>query len=61
MDAHPLVKKLMCVVVVVAAMLPLGWMIYPYVGDVVSGLQFNAIEAVLSASLGFGLYTTMFN
>ena len=61
MDAHPLAKKLMCVVVVVAAMLPLGWMIYPYVADVVSGLQFNAIEAVLGASLGLGLHATMFN
>jgi hypothetical protein len=27
----------------------------------VSGLQFNAIEAVLAATLGMGLYTSIFS
>jgi len=58
---HSLFKKLMCVGVVVSALLPLGWMIYPHVADIVSGGLFNTIEAMLGASLGLGLYATIFN
>jgi hypothetical protein len=55
-----LLKKLLCVAVVVTAMLPLGWMVYPEIEHVVSGLQFNTIEAVLGATLGLGLYGALF-
>ena len=61
MLGRPLLKKLVCVGVVVSAMLPLGWMIYPHVADVVGGMLFNTIEAMLGASLGLGLYATIFN
>jgi hypothetical protein len=56
-----LIKKLICVAVVVAAILPVGWFVYPHVADALSGLQFNTIEAVLAATLGLGLYTTIFS
>lgn len=56
---NPLVKKLLCVAIVVAAMLPLGWVVYPYIDTVLSGVQFNTIEAVLGATLGLGLYSTL--
>ena len=55
-----LLKKLLCVAVVVAAMLPLGWMVYPEIEHAVSGLQFNTIEAMLGATLGLGLYGALF-
>jgi hypothetical protein len=58
---HPLIKKLMCVAVVVAAILPVGWFVYPHVANAVSGMQFNTIEAVLAATLGLGLYTSIFS
>lgn len=61
MAYHPLIKKLVCVAVVVAAILPVGWLVYPHVANAVSGLQFNTIEAVLAATLGMGLYTSIFN
>jgi hypothetical protein len=41
-------------------MLPVGQMVYPYVNDVLGGLEFNAIEAVVSATLGFGIYAAIF-
>jgi hypothetical protein len=55
-----LIKKLLCVAVVVTALLPLGWMIYPEVETVLSDLQFNTLEAMLGATLGLGLYSSLF-
>ena len=60
MADNALLKKLLCVAVVVAAMLPLGWMVYPEIEHAVSGLQFNTIEAMLGATLGLGLYGALF-
>lgn len=50
-----LLLKLLCVGLVAAVMLPAGHVFYPYVSDVLSGVQFKAVEAVLSATVGFGL------
>jgi hypothetical protein len=37
-------------------MIPAGQMIFPYVSDALNGLEFTAIEAVVSATLGFGIH-----
>jgi len=50
-----LVTKLLCVGLVAAVMLPAGHVLFPYVSHVMSGTQFQAIEAVVSATVGFGL------
>jgi hypothetical protein len=50
-----LIVKLLCVGLVAAVMLPFGHVLFPYVSHVVSGIQFKAIEAVVSATVGFGL------
>lgn len=50
-----MVVKILCVAVVAAVMLPAGQVLFPYVNHVLSDMQFQAIEAVLSATLGFGL------
>jgi hypothetical protein len=47
--------KLLCVAVVAAVMMPAGHVLFPYVSDVLSGTQFQAIEAVVGATVGFGL------
>jgi hypothetical protein len=57
---HPIVIKLLCVAFVVVIMIPLGRMIFPYVDDAIGGLEFSALQAVLSATLGLGLYAAMF-
>ena len=49
------VSRLICVGLVAAVMLPVGHMLFPYVSHVLSGMQFQAIEAVVSATVGFGL------
>ena len=52
---HKVVSRLICVGLVAAVMLPAGHMLFPYVSHVLSGMQFQAIEAVVSATVGFGL------
>jgi hypothetical protein len=49
--------KLLCVALVAAIMLPIGHVLFPYVSDQLSGIQFKAIEAVVSATVGFGIYS----
>ncbi len=48
--------KLLCIGLVAAVMLPLGRLLFPYVSAELSRMQFHAIEAVVSATVGFGLY-----
>ena len=54
-----LIMKLMCVAMVAAIMLPAGSMLFPYVSDELSGIQFQTLEAVVSATLGFGLFALL--
>ena len=49
--------KLLYVAFVATLMLPIGHILFPYVSDELSGIQFQAIEAVVSATLGFGIYS----
>jgi len=49
-----LITRILCVIMVVAVMPPVGGMLFPYVSHILSGIQFQAIEAVVSATLGFG-------
>ena len=51
------VTRLLCVALVAAIMLPVGRMLFPYVRQELTGIQFQAIEAVLSATVGFGIYS----
>ena len=60
MKIHPLVDRLACVALVACLMIPAGDLIFPYVSGVLDGLEFNAIEAVVSASLGFEMYAAFF-
>ena len=48
--------KLLCIALVAGVMLPLGGLLFPYVSAELSRMQFQAIEAVVSATIGFGLY-----
>lgn len=50
-----LIVTLLCVAGVAAIMLPLGSMAFPFFSDVLSGPQFLAAEAIVGATLGFGI------
>jgi hypothetical protein len=50
-----LISRLLCVAAIAAVMLPAGHVLFPYVSHIMSGTQFQAIEAVVGASAGFGL------
>jgi hypothetical protein len=60
MSKHPLVTKILCVALVVSVMFPVGRMLFPLIGHEIGQTPFGAIEAVLSTTLGFGLYAVMF-
>ena len=60
MTRGPLITKLMCVALVATVMMPLGRDLYPYIADAIGSLQFDAFEAVLSATVGFAIYAAMF-
>ena len=50
-----LIVKLLCVSLVAAIMLPFGNRAFSLFSDVLSGPQFLAIEAIVGATLGFGI------
>ena len=60
MKIHPLVDRLLCVALVASLMIPVGRMVFPYLDDMLGGMEFKAIEAVVSATLGFGIYAAIF-
>ena len=47
--------RILCVALVAGVMLPVGTVLFPYVSHALDGTQFQALEAVLSAAVGFGL------
>jgi hypothetical protein len=53
MVKHPLILKALCAAVVGCLILPLGGLVFPYLDIPV--LPFNVIEAVVSATVGFGI------
>ena len=50
------ITRILCVALVAAIMVPLGNMLFPYVSSELSGMQFQTIEAVVSATVGFGIF-----
>jgi hypothetical protein len=53
MANHPVILKALCAVLVGCLILPLGGIVFPYLDIPV--LPFNVIEAVVSATVGFGI------
>lgn len=53
MASYPIFLKLLCAASVGCLILPLGSMLFPYLDIPV--LPFNAIEAMVSATVGFGI------
>lgn len=60
MDRDRFVIKLLCVALVASIMMPVGRALFPYVAGMIGGLPFEAVEAVVSAAIGFGLYAAVF-
>ncbi len=53
---RPFIAKLLCIGLVAAIMLPVGRMLFPYFSAELSRMQFQALEAIVSATVGFGIY-----
>ena len=60
LNKYPVITKLVCVALVVSVVFPVGQMMFPMIGHEIGETPFGAIEAVLSTSLGFGLYAALF-
>jgi len=60
MKIHPIVDQLVCVALAASLMMVVGTTVFPYVKDVLGGLEFHAIEAVVSTGVGLGIYTALF-
>ena len=52
-----ILSRLLYVALVAVIMLPVGSVLFPYVSHELTDMQFQAIEAVVSATLGFGIYS----
>ena len=55
-----LAARVACVALVVSVVFPVGRMLFPYVATDLGSLQFSALEAVLSTTVGFGIYAAFF-
>jgi len=60
MMPHPLLTRVLCVALIAALMMPIGRALFPYLGAEISALPFDAIEAVVTATLGYGVYAALF-
>jgi hypothetical protein len=60
MKRAPLITKILCVALVASVVMPVGRDIYPHVESITGSFNFDAAEAVFSATLGFALYAAMF-
>jgi hypothetical protein len=59
MFGKPFIVRLLCVAAVAAIMVPVGGMLFPYVEGDLSGMQFHTLEAVVSTTLGFGIFSIL--
>ena len=60
LDKYPVITKLVCVALVVSFVFPVGQILFPVIGQDIGETPYGAVEAVLSTSLGFGLYAVLF-
>jgi len=60
LNKYPVITKLVCVALVVSVVFPAGQVLFPVIGHSIGETPFGAVEAVLSTSLGFGLYAALF-
>jgi hypothetical protein len=57
---NSMLVKLACVGLVATVMFPVGRMLFPYVAPEIGALNFGAIEAMVSTTLGFSIYAVLF-
>ena len=60
LNKYPVITKLTCVALVVSFVFPAGQMLFPVIGHEIGEAPYGLIEAVLSTSLGFGIYAALF-
>jgi hypothetical protein len=56
MNYQPMIKQILCVALVASIMMPVGRMVFPHISAELSGMEFKALEAVATATIGFGIY-----
>jgi hypothetical protein len=59
-ESARLATRLACVGIVVCVVFPLGQILFPTIAQVVGSFPFRAIEAVVTTTVGFGLFEALF-
>jgi hypothetical protein len=60
MNHRTVTARVACVAIVACLIVPLAQMLFPTAASEIGALSFNAIEAVVTTTLGFALYTVLF-
>lgn len=60
MRRNLLFGRLACIALALCVIVPLGRLVFPAVADAIGPTPFNMIEAVVTTTIGFGLYAALF-
>lgn len=55
-----LMVRVACVALALCVVVPLGRLVFPTIADAIGPTPFNTLEAVVTTTLGFGLYAALF-
>lgn len=59
MQFDPILGRVLCAVAIAAILMPLGPLVFALLPGWVGHLPFEALEAVVSATLGFGIFSAL--
>ena len=57
---YPTTRRVVCIGIMAALMIPAGQVVLPFVADELGGMPFAVIETGLSTMLGLGVYELLF-
>ena len=58
---YPTTRRVMCIGIIAALMIPAGQVVLPFVAEELGGIPFAAIEAGLCTMLGVGICELLFS
>ena len=59
-ESGRLAARLACIGVVLCVVFPLGQLVYPAMADLIGAFPFSVVEAMATATLGYGLFEALF-
>jgi hypothetical protein len=59
-EVSRLIARVACVALIVCIVFPLGELAFPVIAATIGDFPFTALEAVVTTTLGFGLFEALF-